>query len=143
MDLTQIIYSSMLIIFTLLALILIVSSACSKMSFCKKNRSKSISTVTGYSVSEGILPIFDKSENENLLENDEIVYSNSVVEEPNLFIVPEEELVVNNMNDYQGEYEFYREEIMSNSYQNSNLRYSVVNSMASCQVSQGCLEKLA
>ncbi len=131
MDLTQIIYSSMLIVFTLLALVLIVSSACSKMSFCKKNRSKSISTVTGYSVSEGILPILDKLENENLLENDEIVYSNSVVEEPNLFIVPEEELVLDNMSDYQGGYEFYREEIMSNNYQNSDLRYSVVNSRAS------------
>ncbi len=131
MDLTQIIYSSMLIVFTLLALVLIISLACSKMSVCKRNRSKSIYAVDGNSVSEGILPILDKSENENLLKNDEIVYSNSIVEEPNLFIIPEEELVLDNMNDYQGGYEFYREEIMSNNYQNSDLRYSVVNSRAS------------
>jgi len=136
MDLTPIIYSSMLVVFSLLSFVIIVSFVCSKMSFCgsktnmrieKESKNKEYQNT----MTEAVLPSYYINPREQSVEEQPIVYSR-IEEEPISFSIPEveEEFIMQNNINYISEPELLHQEILHRDYTNTVSRYSVVNSYA-------------
>ncbi|MCF6270138.1 MAG: hypothetical protein L3J41_10530 [Melioribacteraceae bacterium] len=130
MDLTPIIYSSMLVVFSLLSLVIIVSFVCSKMSFCAGNKNKQVRGEYNNIVSDVVLPTSYINPSEKLVETQPNAFI-EVEEAPTYFALPkveEEEYVHNIVNDISNP-EVSNQDIMQSDYVTSVSRYSIVNSL--------------
>ncbi len=136
MDLTPIIYSSMLVVFSLLCFVILVSFVCSKLSFCSSKTNRRINKEFEKSkyrdtMSEASLPAIYINPSEQF-DEDELITFSGIEEEPISFSFPKvkEEFVKQNMVNYTSEPELLHQDILHRDYINSASRYSVVNSYA-------------
>ena len=132
MDLTPIIYSSILVVFSLLGLVLSISFVCSKMSYCRSNTNRRVKKAERNFVSEAVMTSVDKDLSKHIDEEEPIVFVKTIVEkEPISFSIPdvEEEQIEKNMVNYMSNSEMLHQEMMYSDYLTSVSRYSVVNSL--------------
>ncbi len=131
MDLTSIIYSSMLVVFSLLSVVLLVSFICSKSLFCGSKKDKQVKNEYESFVSEMELPSMHNSQSLQMATSEQFDFETPMVdEEPITLSIPEvdDELIMQNLVSYNNKPEMLHQEVMHVEYENSFSRYSVVNS---------------
>ena len=133
MDLTSIIYSSMLVVFSLLSVVLLVSFICSKFLFCGSKKDKQVKNEYESFVSEMELPSVQNNHSMQMVASEPFDFETPMVdEEPIFFSVPEvdDDLIIQNLSNYNSKPELLHQEIINNEYKNLHSRYSVVNSFS-------------
>ncbi len=131
MDLTPIIYSSMVVVFSLLGLVIVVSFACSKMSFCKNKTNRRVKSVEKKYDVEKVLPSISKEQIVPIVKNELFKFATPEVKKETIsFSIPEieETLFEQNVINYSRQTEFMSRGRVENEYANRASRYSVVNS---------------
>ncbi len=129
MDLTSIIYSSMLVVFSLLSVVLLVSFFCSRFSLCEGKNNKQAESEYETFVHEIELPNIAKNLSKEIAISEQFDFEAPMEEEPISFSTMEVDDIITMQNlDYNNEAELINQNVMYSEYANLPSRYSVVNS---------------